>query len=299
MKKLRKINFAFAILSIIIIVGFLFYGIILEKKVADRSYNRKEENLNHCVEHNLDDEECAYIIKYIGNKQKLTLDTVSFYMQVAISPKTHSFNLVLLILIILPALYNLCKLFKSRNIINIINRTDYKKLLRKILLGVYKFALILPISLGVIFLITFLITGHFDYSYAIVSDVYGLFWFNINGIIFILLFLVALFFFGIFFINLGLIVLRKNHNIIIIIIETFLLYIGLELTIEVCEIIPSFLGINHHFNFDIINILSAGYATNIYEMIIFPLVLAIITFGVVLLLYKDKEKLIIDCEKNN
>lgn len=293
MKKTKKINFALVILSISIIVGFLLYGTLLEKKVADRSYNRKQEFLNYCIKYNINDEECAYTNKYIGNKQKLTLDTVSFYMENVISYRTHMLNYLLPILIILPAVYNLFVLFRSKDILNSINKIDYKKWLKKMLLQEYKFAFILPVSVGIIFLITFLIVGHFDYSYVNLLDKYNLFfWFSMNGIVFVLFYFLTLFLFSIFYINLGLIVSRKNRSIIITIIESFLLFIGIEFAIELVSAIPSFLGYSQFDTTNILNVLSVGYAKNPYEMILVPLILVIISFIVVLFLYKNKEKFI-------
>ena len=51
--------------------------------------------------------------------------------------------------------------------------------------------------------------------------------------------------------------------------------------------------------FNIVNILNIGYAKNVFEMIFLPLCLVIISLVILIIAYKNKEKFIIDCEKNN
>ena len=209
MKKLKIVNFILTIAVMSFIIGYILNGMFYQKGAIDRSYNNMDNHYNYCVEHDPDDEYCAYIIANYGNKEKLTPDSISLYMETVISPKVHILNYILPILTIVPAIYSLCLLFKNRTIINIINRTDYKMLLKKVILGVYKFAFILPISVGIVILIAYFLMGHLDFSYAINTGMYGIFWFNMNSIAFTLLYLISLFLVSIFYINLGLIVLRK------------------------------------------------------------------------------------------
>lgn len=71
----------------------------------------------------------------------------------------------------------------------------------------------------------------------------------------------------------------------------------LELLLGVIMSNILFNGFSSRFN--IVNILNIGYAQNIFEMLLLPISLVIISFIVVIIIYKNKEKFIIDCEKNN
>ena len=109
----------------------------------------------------------------------------------------------------------------------------------------------MPVTSIIMLLLSFLASGHFDYHYVQRTSGFIYFDYSMNFIIYYILILLYMVLISIFFINIGLIVLRKNHNLIVVLFEAFLIYI-----------------------------------------------LALITFIIVILKYKNKEKFIIDCEKN-
>ena len=157
------------------------------------------------------------------------------------------------------------------------------------------------VPLIILFVFSYLYSGHFNYTYLINSGGYYSFYVDANPIIFIILYILCIFLFFIFFTNLGLIVVRKNHNIIVVIIESFLLFIVVDIILELLlgVIISNILFNGFSSRFNIVNILNIGYAQNVFEMLLLPISLVIISFILVIIIYKKKEKFIIDCEKNN
>lgn len=105
------------------------------------------------------------------------------------------------------------------------------------------------------------------------------------------------------YINIGLIVSRKNHKLYMSIILSYLLYIGIEIFLE--GIIGKILFFNilqidsMMLYFNIMNIYSLNLTRN-YLYIFIPLIIILaITTIIVIKLYKNKEALLIDCDKNN
>ena len=210
-------------------------------------------------------------------------------------------NYILVILIVFPTMFYFCKLCKSKMAINILDRKSYFLFLKNNIINCYKKIWIIMVPLIILFVFSYLYSGHFNYTYIINSGGYYSFYVDANPIIFIILYILCIFLFFIFFTNLGLIVVRKNHNIIVVIIESFLLFIVVDIILELLlgVIISNILFNGFSSRFNIVNILNIGYAQNVFEMLLLPISLVIISFILVIIIYKKKEKFIIDCEKNN
>lgn len=154
------------------------------------------------------------------------------------------------------------------------------------------------VPLIILFVFSYLYSGHFNYTYIINSGGYYSFYVDANPIIFIILYILCIFLFFIFFTNLGLIVVRKIIILLLLLLKVFafiVVDIILELLLGVIMSNILFNGFSSRFN--IVNILNIGYAQNIFEMLLLPISLVIISFIVVIIIYKNKEKFIIDCEK--
>ena len=113
--------------------------------------------------------------------------------------------------------------------------------------------------------------------------------------------MLSIYMFTIFFINIGLIVARKNHSIIVVLIESFLVFLAIDVVIEIVigTIIGNIIVGGRISRFNILNVLYVNYASNYLDMILFPLILLILSFIILKLKYNNKEKFIIDIEKNN
>ena len=105
------------------------------------------------------------------------------------------------------------------------------------------------------------------------------------------------------YVNIGLCVARKHHNYFIAIALTLLSIIGIELFLEVGVSVLIFnIILNNHTNvgilFNIINMVAFNDQYGFGTCMIVPSILMIISSIVVFKFYKNKEDLIIDCEKN-
>lgn len=295
-----KNNYISLLIMFFLIIIFIF-GLQTTKKDFDSMYNASEYTYSYCIENNVNNDRCNYLIENHNNKEVLTADTFTVFFTSLMSQNNSWINYVLVILIVFPTMFYFCKLCKSKMAINILDRESYFLFLKNNIINCYKKIWIIIVPLIILFVLSYLYSGHFNYTYIINSGGYYSFYVDANPIIFIILYILCIFLFFMFFTNLGLIVVRKNHNIIVVIIESFLLFIVVDIILELLlgVIISNILFNGFSSRFNIVNILNIGYAQNVFEMLLLPISLVIISFILVIIIYKKKEKFIIDCEKNN
>lgn len=299
MKFIKKNYMSLLIMFFLIIVFTL--GLLKSKKDFNNMYSSSEYTYLYCIKNNLDNDRCNYLIENHNNKEVMTADTFTVFFTSLMSQNNSWINYILIILIVLPTLFQFCKLCKSKVTINILDRKQYSSFLRNIIIDCYKKIWILIIPIILLFIFSYVYSGHFNYTYIINSGAYYSFYVNLNPIVYIILYVFCIFLFFIFFTNIGLIIARKNHNIIIVAIESFLFFIVIDILLELVLglIISNILYNGFSSRFNLVNILNIGYAQNIFEMIILPVCLVIISFIILKIIYKSKENFIIDCEKNN
>ena len=295
-----KNNYMSLLIMFFLIIVFTL-GFLKSKKDFDSMYSSSEYTYLYCIKNNLDNDRCNYLIENHNNKEIMTADTFTIFFTSLMSQNNSWINYILIILIVLPTLFHFCKLCKSKMTINILDRKQYSRFLKNIIIDCYKKIWILIIPIVLLFIFSYVYSGHFNYTYIINSGAYYSFYVNLNPIVYIILYVFCIFLFFIFFTNIGLIIARKNHNIIIVVIESFLFFIVIDIILELVLglIISNILYNGFSSRFNLVNILNIGYAQNIFEMITLPVCLVIISFIILKIIYKSKEKFIIECEKNN
>ena len=288
-----------SIVSMLIILIIFMLSFFSVKKEYDSMYSSQKNLYYSCLENKNDN--CLEYIKEFEENDVKTADTITVFFTSLMEQKASIMNYLLVIFLVVPSLIPFCKICKNKIINNILNRKKYNEFLKETFINCYKKVWIIFIPLLILFIASLIYSGHFNYNYILNSESYYSFYVYINPLIYCILYFVSILFFTIFYINIGLIVARKNSNIAIVGIESFLLFIIIDI---IFEIIFGFLISKIIFNsfssrFNLLNILNIGYAKNILEMILIPLILVIISFVILKIIYKSKEKFIIDCNKNN
>lgn len=262
----------------------------MEKENENRTYN-------YCIDNKINNDQCNLIISNHQNEHGP--DAITFYQIMMTTNKVNWLNYLLVLIISLASSYYICNLFKSKMITNILNREKYSKTMLKTLLKSYQSTLVIIIPIIIILTLTFINTYNLNYNYA--TNYFPLLWHtNYSPYLYTFTYIIEIILFCLFFININLLIARKNHNLIIVLIESFLIFIGIDILFEVIfgNIISKLIYDGFSSRFNIVNILSAGYATNLIEMLILPIILYIISFIILYFVYKNKEKFIIDIEKN-
>ena len=220
--------------------------------------------------------------------------------QEMISKKTFPQGYLQVLIIIIPTCYLFTKYFKSRIILYENNRRNYAKNLLSVIKKSYIFSLIPSIVLLFVFLFYYKYTGRFN---IVNYEVNSIVWSNISKPwLFILIYLINLILTNLMFTNICILVSRKYHNYFISVILSFLVTIGLQLFLEII-VSGMFCKILLHSDFGIIfNIMNSIPFNDSYGLLwplVFSLSMNLLIIFIIYLVYKNKEKLIIDCEKNS
>lgn len=245
---------------------------------------------------NSNSEYCSIVAQQTTNPDFLTIFSTT------VLEKLNSMNYVFIIAILIPALIYICKFFKYNQLTNTVTREKYCTIIKKLFFNSYKAIFIIPLVMLIVFVICILYTQTLEVNYSLTSNY--MMWLPSTlsrPFIFMILYILNLVIHSIIYVNISLCIARKQHNLFIAIILSFLTIIGIEAFLE---IIIGTLLLDMLFNYDlslIVNIINFFAFQDRYGFgtcMIVPSILMMISFIVLYVIYRSKEKLIIDCEKN-
>lgn len=309
--KIIKKNFLFIITCLIFIVSF---SLAIFDEVKEFNYETEilEQEQTKCVNNDFPFDQVpaerladykASIAENCLNYSKLKhLKPSTINLFVNIMDNEHLTLLVYgtIFLVILPSLLPICHFLKSKIIKFYCNRESYNTMLRKLFKKAYRYSWFVPLICLTIFIISYLVSGHFDNSYNFIFD-NGLddLCFKTSPFTFLITYLLNIYFYTLFLVNIGLIVARKNQNILAILIESFLIFIGLDLLIEVAfnNLLSTFIKVPF-YHYDLLNYYKFRGLNSYLTSLIFTGFLSLSSGLIAYLVYKNKEKLFIDCDKS-
>ena len=300
MLKLKKLNIL-GILSFLILLLLLCYNsysFIQNRNSIDKSNQQTRE---FCLQHQDETEQYGDYCKGVLSNGEIQLDFYTTFTNIVVFGYSN-ISFVLFLFIVMPSLLYLSKCFKSGTIINELTRNSYKKTMLKAIKKAYMSVWIIPSIILISFIICALYTKVFDPAYAIKYGTVA--WSEStmsNPILFMILYLLNMIIHSLLYINIGLIVVRKYHNYFVAVILSFLMFIGIEAFLEIAIngiLFNSILKSEFGGLFNIMNMLALKDYYGIIPTLSIPFIIAIISFFVVYTLYRNKEKLIIDCETN-
>lgn len=187
-------------------------------------------------------------------------------------------------LIIIASMFNLNKLFNSKYMLYFLQRKKYSSFLKKIICKSYGKVIIIPIFLFILYIFTMLFSNHNDPFLAIELGISSFGSTNLNNQYFIIFYILYITLMHLSYINIGLLLIKHGKNILTLLIQSYLVYFSIETIVELISV-------------------NAIY-TDIYELgdvdimveITIALLYCIISFIMVLLKYKNKEKIIRNLE---
>lgn len=271
-----------------------------ENNYAYDYYIKQCNNENRDIE-KYSDEWCNQIIE---SGKPVNPDTITVFFDLLGNYSLRYLQIIAPLFIIAMAIWNFHKDLKSENYKNIITRTDYKKYIKKNLLSSLKCSIFLPIFLIYIFILAYILSGHFDIKntitaypgYLLIDNKY------LNYFpTFIFVYICNLIFHSIFWINIGYILTKKGKNIIVTLVSSFLCYIAIFIVSELFIggfLLSKLFGIENAMNYlNLANIWVYSDVDNIFILLFYGLFLVIASFSVLVLTYKDKEGVVIENEK--
>ncbi len=286
-KKYKFYLIPYIILLLILTITFINHNNWYNKHIE--SIN---EIINECKSENISIERkeyCENIIKN-ANTNKDYYYTVS-ELESGLN-KVYPF---IFIFISFPVLYYVCNMFKSRVVNYELTRQNYKTFRKKLLMNSYKSSLLMIIIYLAIVITSYIYCNGFIASTEYIPN-------NVsNPYTFILINLFKILVLSLTYVNISLIVARQNHKLYISLILSLLLFYGIELLSGYfigTLLLYKIFDLNISSNISIYNLFVSDL-TNPLVHIIYPLFMFIVTIFIMNYMYKSKEKLVIDCDKNN
>lgn len=285
-------------LHILSFIVFLFL-MILSINSSIKDHNKILNNINEYYNNN-----CIIDIKNQSacDTMKETLENkYSFFVLYSQTLVDDHFpnGFTLILFTIIPSCYFITKYLKSKVLLNENNRNNYNKNINNVFRVSYLSFLIIPSILLFTILFYIFYTKRVEllsYELSLVP------WEHTSNIfMFILMYITNNLLTTLIYVNISLIISRKYHNYFVSLILTFLSILGIELFLEVIlDGIISGIMFKSGFGiiFNIINSVPFNDSYGIYYPTLFTFVVLIITCVIVHYSYKNKEKLIIDIEKN-
>lgn len=298
------------LLSTIIFVGlvvfeiwsaFDFYNLYKDNKKA---YNNL---IVECEKGQIDisKEACQSIIQ---KGEPVVPDTISFFFIVIMNTGLDKLQLIAPLLIIIIASYTFYRKYKTSFYKNELIRTSYKKYLKDAYLKALKSIWLFPLSLLILFIVCYLLSGHFNLDKTLSYWSEGSIPISIshirNFVPFIFIYIFNIILNSWFYVNLALIPIKKNFNLVVSNLSSYILFLFCDIFLEVIVgviIFEKYLKIHHASN--IFNLFNYWVYDGIIEVssltifTIYNLGIAIISFIILYIIYRDKEDVIIESEK--
>lgn len=281
----------------IIFLFILCFTSIKEGIRYNENYQRKVESYiksdGKCPYYSETDEEYNRLCdeQYAkGMPIKYDTVTLSYYL---LNNTDLFYNLIPVfpILLIAFSIKNFYKELKSGMFRNILFKEEYKKYIKKKILGTWKHALLLPVYLLFNFLVAFIISGHFDYQAVLNYYEYPPMdrYLYSNILYFVFTYVVVILLHSLFWINLGLITMRKSRNYVAAVILGYILFLAISLGLEIIGMI----FFKKYICYFLIGVIWTYESVQLPGMLVYALLLAIISSIFVYFLYRNKEKVII------
>lgn len=294
-------------LTIIIFILCSFFIIKSDYKIYKQEQNFKN-NINEKIEYcklnieNINEEDIQICQKLINGEYNLKKDFYEKFSNI-LDWDIYYFNILASLILFVISLHSITKIFKDKISLLMLKRQKYFSFFINILKSAYKYIFFWPLIVLVLCIVCLRNTV-FNPTLSIESVVWNIDLMS-TPVLFIFLYILNIIFHSGFYINIGLIIARYKHNYPIAVILSFLTIIAIELFFE---IVVNGIIFGHLLNdyssgliFNIVNlfVFNTSEVGGVVNLLIFSFVCFFISLICVFLCYKNKEKLIIDCEKNN
>ncbi len=289
----------------VFLLSYMIFGVLESNRVQqERRQLNTEYREQFCETHTIDDfsterEKESYINSCVNYNDEY--DKINFYILYEsefYNEHLNIFNGLLFFIVVVPIAFYICSLFKNNYLKNYLTRDTYKNFKKKLGKYILSNILIFPTVLLIAFSLCAILANSFDVN---IAEEIGVTTLN-NPILYVTIYLFDIICFSITYANIFLIAARKNHNPIIALIVSFLLFASTALFIEAS--LSKFLDIldpSQKFDiylFSLINPFHFRFELGLVPTILMRLILPTLTSIIVYLCYRNKEKLLLDCEKN-
>ena len=296
MKRFLKNNIL--IIVIMVIVSILLLNGGYKSLQEYKGYvNADQQLIKECEKEGTNQKEwCEEAIK---NKD-VELDFYTVFAD-ALTWQVQYIGYVAFLIVVIPTMIKVCKKLKYKQIINSNSRESYHSFLKKLLKTAYQYIWVLAL-LSLIMMIPIMMNTSLNPEYAIIKS-HGMWQSNIiyHPVLFVISYLINVTLYSMIFVHIALLVARKQQKTIPCIIISYILYLAIEIFLETVVKVIIFQRIFHSefgMIFNIINVFGMNDLYGVGTLLLLNLCMVLISFALVYLAYKNKEKFVIQCEKN-
>lgn len=291
-------NNKYLILSILLLLLVAIFGVIKYKI----DYNQEIDDYYRISEY-LKENPNINVVSFPD--KPVMYDTYTLFSYILVDSILGIMQFVLPLLIMLCGSYNFYKKLKTGFFKDECLRSTYKKRLIINILDSWKVVLIIPLYLLFIFIGCYLITGSFDINSTIERFGYSLIPMEyLNNLPkFFFFYVVNLALLSIYYVNICLITTKKGSNFIIMVVQSYLIFIIAAIFVEVAigqglqTFFPSLMKYNFCNSLSIFNFWVYDHVMSLEFMFAYAFFLFIISTAIVILKYKDKEVVFIENDK--
>ena len=242
-------------------------------------------------------------------------DAITVFFYTLTSSNLSMLQLIAPLFVVIPCVYKFHRQLHSGSIKNILTRQSYKEYFKKILMYGIKTIWILPVAMLILFFGSILVTKNFDFTNAVpkvigvmdgeipvviptISSVHSEFY-N-TPVKLMLTFFMVIMIHSLLYANIGIIMCKKNKNVIVSIVLSFLIFICIAMCSEVlfATLMIKVLGFNSLDGiFNLFEIWTYSDFSSLTALIVYSSLLLIISYIILGTTYRNKEKVIIESEK--
>lgn len=296
MKRFLKNNIL--IIVIMVIVSILLLNGGYKSLQEYKGYvNADQQLIKECEKEGTNQKEwCEEILK---NKD-VELDFYTVFAD-TLTWQVQYIGYVAFLIVVIPTMIKVCKKLKYKQIINSNSRESYHSFLKKLLKTAYQYIWVLAL-LSLIMMIPIMMYTSLNPEYAIINS-HGMWQSNIiyHPVLFVISYVINVTLYSMIFVHIALLVARKQQKTVPCIIISYVLYLAIEIFLETVVRLIIIRGIFHSefgMIFNIINVFGMNDLYGVGTLLLLNLCMVLISFALVYLAYKNKEKFVIQCEKN-
>ena len=283
---------------VVYIVMVILIGLGVSDYQKENEYQKRleyqERALKDCEEYDYSTESeiMESVCERIKNEEVKKDDTLTVFLKI-LGPRVMFLNLILPLLIIACSIKKWHSYMKNGIIKHFLIRKKYSQILKQIFCDCYKYILIFLSFIFLTFIISFIISGHFEYldliSY-VKEEFYDLLPYSL---IVMFLNLVINYF---IYINIALITTKYNKNYYVCVLMSYLFWLISFLLIDVVIIrflLMEVFSIPIDKSFNLFDIYFPSSISNMLLQLIIFAIVALLSFIILLFVYRKKERLTI------
>ncbi len=296
----RKTKYCIICFIFIGLLGYLLYGWYAYNHSYNLYYSNTSEIISECkgiIESasTQEKENCKSILE---NEELYIYKKPNFFVMIysIITENLNALNIILFLVVVGSSIYWINSVLKNKCLMNYYMRESNKSFLKRIFKESYSWFWVVPLAI-VILIICCIMSSSFELYQGIENNVIWNLTTLQNPWLFIIVFIVRICLYFLFYINVALLLSRKHRSYFTSLFSSFLVVVVLQLFYEiVLDKLYGIFGYKWLLYLNFMDIFNINDTYGLMSSLLFPSIIYVITLILVLIFYKNKEKLLLDVE---